>query len=516
MRWVCIAALLAGIQASSAEVAKNACASCHPKESARWAASAMGQSMVSPAPLPSAHVVHELSQSMLRSEQHNGQMVHTLSEQGLTAEYPVRYQIGGDFMGRTYLVQVGDYLFESPLTYFNRYGWDLSPGYSSMAVIGFDRQMDDTCLFCHADSAQFVDDDRRRLKNMQLAPLSCDRCHGSGQRHVQHPSAQNIVNPAKLPHPERDSICEQCHLEGATRILNPGKQWDDFHPGEKTEATFSTYVLTGGNNTNVNAVNHVEQLAQSKCVRATAGKLWCGSCHNPHGETFNRAAEIKAVCTGCHKALSPATHPASVTECATCHMPSGSTTDIPHAARTDHRILRRPTEAAANEPANVMVWRDPPREWRDRNLGLAEVFAGVTNRLPHLAEDGWHLLNAIPEEKRDVSVLSDFEGLALQNQNWEEAVRIGRRTVELRPRSAKAAMNLGIVFKRSRTTSEAERELKRAIGLDPSLKQAYLELATLYVESGRTEDAKATIGGYLKFNPQDIMFRWQRQRLEPH
>ncbi len=62
-------------------------------------------------------------------------MIHTLSERGLTAEYPVRYQIGSNFMGRTYIVQIGDYLFESPATWFNRYGWDLSPGYASMPLI---------------------------------------------------------------------------------------------------------------------------------------------------------------------------------------------------------------------------------------------------------------------------------------------------------------------------------------------------------------------------------------------
>ena len=474
----------------------------------------MGQSMVPPARLPPARVTHRLSQSVLTSEQRNGQMIHGLSERGLTAQYTVQYQIGGDFMGRTYLVPVGAYMFESPLTYFKRYGWDLSPGYSPMTTIDFDRGMDDTCLFCHVDSAKFADEDGRRLKSTRLEPLSCGRCHGVGDEHALHPSATNIVNPAKLPHAERDSTCEQCHLEGATRILNPGKRWDDVHPGEKTEATFSTYVLVGGNNAAVNAVNHVEQLRQSKCVKETGGRLWCGSCHNPHGEPVNRAAEIKAVCTSCHSTLSRDNHPAGLSECTSCHMPSAGTTDIPHAARTDHRILRKPSEASVSEPSRVSVWRDPAPENRDRNLGLAEVFLGLTNRLPEVAEDGWRLLNAIPDAKRDASVLSDLQGLALEKQDFDEALQIGRRLVELRPQSAKAAMNFAIVLKRSGAMAEAEPEFKRAISLDPSLKQAYIELAALYSGMGRIDGTKAAIDSYLRFNPQDMLFRWQRQELE--
>lgn len=476
----------------------------------------MGQSIVPPRALPPAHVTHELSQSVLTSDQRNGRMVHRLSERGLTAEYPVRYQIGGDFMGRTYIVRVGDYVFESPLTYFKRYGWDLSPGYATMPIIDFDRQIDDACLFCHAESAKFADSDGHRLTTTVLTSLSCDRCHGPGREHVQHPSPNNIINPAKLAHEKRDSACDQCHLEGATRILNPGRHWDDFHPGDKTENVFSTFVLTGGNNAAVNAVSQVEQLAESKCVRGSQGKLWCGSCHDPHGRSVNRVAEIKAVCTGCHTALPSASHPEGLTECTSCHMPSTSTSDIPHAARTDHRILRRPTTASAEAATAVTVWRAGPAEWRDRNLGLAEVFAGVTNNLPQVAEDGWQKLNAIPEDKRDPSVLSDFEGLAVQNQNMDEALRIGRRSVELQPRSAKAAMNLGIVLKRSNATADAEGEFKRAISLDPSLKQAYIELVGLYADLGRRDKMRYTMDSYLKFNPQDILFRLQRQQLDAH
>ena len=474
----------------------------------------MGQSLIPPSPLPPAHVTHALSGSTITSEQRNDRMIHGISERGLTAEYPVRYQIGGDFMGRTYIVQMGDYMFESPITWFKRYGWDLSPGYSSKPLIDFDRPIDDTCLFCHTDAARFKDPDGHRLQSTELTAVSCDRCHGPGDAHVRHPAKGNIINPPKLARVERDSICEQCHLEGATRILNPGKRWMDFRAGQAAEGTFATYVLSGGQNSGISAVDHVEQLGQSKCVRASGGKLWCGSCHNPHEAAVNRAQEIKSVCTSCHPRLSRAAHPAGQTECTSCHMPSGSTTDIPHAARTDHRILRVPSEANAlqNTPPKVLAWRDPPASLVSRDLGLAEVLAGFSNQLPDIARDGVRLLQTLPEKERqqDPAILSDLEGLALQQGNLEEALRIGRRTVELNPDSAKAAMNLGLVLKASGDAGGAEQELIRAIKLDPSLKQAYMELVSLYARQGQREDVNSTMERYLNFNPQDILFRLQK------
>src|SRR5260370_30458313 len=59
-------------------------------------------------------------------------MFHVLSERGLTAEYEVAYQIGSGTKGRTYAVQVGHYLLESPLSWYAGSVWDVSPGFESL------------------------------------------------------------------------------------------------------------------------------------------------------------------------------------------------------------------------------------------------------------------------------------------------------------------------------------------------------------------------------------------------
>ena len=490
------------------------CAPCHQKESALFAATAMGKSLVPPESLLSGKINHENSRSAVTIGYRNGRMLHAISESGLTAEYPIQYQVGGKLMGSSFLIQIGDYLFESPASWYKRYGWDVSPGYATASLIDFDRAMGDACLFCHAGNSQFADVDGRRLQGLPLGSISCERCHGPGQKHSRHPSARNIVNPAKLVGAQRDSICEQCHLEAAGRILNPGKKWNDFHPGDATEKTFATYILSGGGTKEVVAVSQVEQLAESACARKSGGMLWCGTCHNPHGAAKDRQAEIRAICSSCHAKLSPTAHPASQSECTNCHMPSTPTTNVTHAAITDHRILRKPADAATSAGASpkINAWREPPPEVRDRDLALAELLAAVSKNQPPLQDQGSHLLETLPAEQRnsDFDVLTALEGLSLQRGDFPAAIQLGRRAIELRSQSAKAAMNLGIVLQRSGDVVEAEREFKRAIELDISLKPAYQRLAMLYGSQKRTQDMKDIIDRFLNWNPQDIMFRLQK------
>jgi predicted CXXCH cytochrome family protein len=500
----------------TAQAAVQDCATCHAKQSARFLATAMGKSLVPPQTLPSAKITHEHSHSVITIESQKGRMVHSISENGFMARYPVQYQVGGGLMGSSFLVQIGDYLFESPASWFNSYGWDISPGYAAAPLIDFDRTIGDTCLFCHAGAARFADADGRRLQG-PLGSITCERCHGMSREHARHPSAKNIVNPAKLAGAERDSICEQCHLEAAGRILNPGKSWDDFHPGEPAERTFATYVLTGSDNKEVIAVSQTEELAESACARRSGGKLWCGTCHDPHGAAKDRQSEVRAICASCHAKLSPAAHPAEQPECTSCHMPRSATTNVTHAALTDHRILRRPSDAAnsqARTSPKLSAWREPPQEFRDRDLGLGEILAAVSKNQPVLEKEGSRLLKALPQEQRaaDFDVLTALEGLSLQERNLPTALELGHRTIELRPQSARAAMNLGIVLQGSGDTAEAERQLRRAIELDASLKPAYQRLAILYGSQRRTQEMIDTIDRFLKWNPQDIMFRSQKEQ----
>ncbi len=517
---LCATGLLSALSVCRADSGASGpvCKTCHPGETARYQTSAMANSVAKPAPLPDGRVDHAASESVMAAEYRGDRMTHSLSERGLTAAYPVKYQIGGRLIGRTYMVQIGSFLFESPLSWFNAYGWDISPGYAHQTLIDFDRPIEEQCLFCHTGSTRFADKDGRRLTGTDLKPITCERCHGSAEQHVRRPSSKNIINPAKLSGPTRNSICEQCHLEGATRVLNNGKNWSDFQVGSLTESTFVTYLLTGGSAANVKAVTHFEQLAQSKCALGSNGKLWCGTCHDPHGTVQDRPHQIRVICVSCHPTLSAAAHSAAPSECTSCHMPRSATTDIAHAAITDHRILRVSSDAPAKpQPLTetVKAWREPRPEVRTRDLGVAKVVIGFSKHLPAIGDEGLRVLDQIPQQlrDRDATVLSDFEGALLQRGDLSAALQFGRGVVSLQPESAKAVMNYAMVLSRSGDSAEAERQFKRAIELDPSLKQAYMELARLYDNEQNFGEASSTLDLYLKWNPQDILFRLQKARL---
>jgi Tetratricopeptide repeat len=479
----------------------------------------MGRSIGPPETIAAGRVTHQASQSVLSAEYRKGRMFHVLSERGLTAEYEVVYQIGSGTKGRTYAVQVGRYLLESPLSWYAGSAWDVSPGFESLTLLDFDRPITANCLFCHAGRVKFDDADGRRLgvsgDGGRVQAIDCERCHGDGAAHARQPSSRNIVNPATLSGAARDSVCEQCHLEGETRILNPGKSLDDYRPGERLEQTVVTYLFHRENAAK-RAVSQVEELAESQCARNSNGKLWCGTCHHPH-EPASRSAQhtsrITEVCNSCHSALSKAAHPAGQHECTSCHMPARPASNIAHLAVTDHRILR-PNAASSSlgsnaAPNTIVAWREPPAEFRRRDLALAQLQIASNEKLPGMIRAGVKMLEDLPEvqQNSDPDVLSSLEVAFLDSIPPERAVALSRWAVESMPNSATFALNYGMALKRASDLKQAEHELLRSIQLDPSLMRSYAELAVLYDEEGRQQESMAIIKQFLKWNPQTIQFR---------
>jgi predicted CXXCH cytochrome family protein len=485
------------------------CAPCHARETAAFLKSRMGNSIAPPAPLGQGNVTRKASRIEISISDRDGRMIHSLTEGGLTAEYPVAYQIGAGKIGFTYIVRIGEYLFESPASWYRQHGWDLSPGYQRMPAVDFDRLIDSPCLFCHADNGKFVGSDGHRFSGVELKPIGCDRCHGPAAAHLRQPSAKNIVNPSKLTLRARNSICEQCHLEGETRLLNPGKTWEDFHPGEELERTAVTYLLTE-NKQELKAVAQAEQLALSACVRSSGGKLWCATCHNPHGEAKERTSEIRDVCRSCHTTLSKESHRA-VTECVSCHMPRLTPDDIPHAASTDHRILRRPAPlpTAVGAATEITAWQDPPPQFRERDLAVASLVVGGTHNLPSVRNIGVKLLEALPEREieNDPAVLSSMVSVKLKDREADRAEEFARREIKLRPDSGFASLDLANALQEGGDLAGAERQLLDTIALDPSLQQAWVDLTFLYEKQHRESDRMAILDRYLRWNPQNIWFR---------
>ncbi len=464
----------------------------------------MANSLRAPDSVPAGRVTDPQSGSRITTEWRNGKMIHHLSEDGLNATYEIEYQIGAGKVGHSYATQLNGVLLQSPASFYRRYGWDISPGYAGMELLDFNRALSTGCLFCHSND------------HGQFTAISCERCHGDTKEHLAHPSATNIVNPAKLPARARDSVCEQCHLEGAARVLNPGKTLHDFVPGSNLESTLAIYVVKHARS-GIKAVSQEEQLALSKCAVKSNGNLWCGTCHNPHTLTSNRNSEVKAICLSCHSTLSPAAHSANLSECVSCHMPRRSPTDVAHSALTDHRILAKP-EAEASEaaavPEGLRAWREPAVDVQSRDLALADLKASATQGLEPLGEQADNLLKSLPQAQQDndAAVLAALGDINLSKGDPRAALPFFRRACELEPSSGEYAMFLGITLKQTDAT-EAARQLRRAIKLDASLERAYLELSALFQSKGKSGDAVDVLNDYLKWNPQSILARLTKQGL---
>src|SRR5262249_13444967 len=135
----------------------------------------------------------------------------------------------------------------------------------------------------------------------------------------------------------------------------------------------------------------VEQMHLSQCYKSSAGKLDCVSCHDPHGrpEPAKRVEFYRGKCLNCHaqKGCSVAVVERNKLQpddsCISCHMSKEGSSNIPHPAVTDHRILRRPDTSKPGKlralmPGELPVVQFKPRgdsaaQDRDTGVVLAEL-----------------------------------------------------------------------------------------------------------------------------------------------
>ena len=440
----------------------------------------MGRSFSDPLLQPDGRVDHKLSNSTITIRHDGERLEHRIDIPGLQATYPVAYGIGAGKVGYSYLVAIGKYLFQSPVSFYQQTGkWDLTPGYETERRLDFTHQVTSGCLFCHTGTVRLVQGTDNQFENPPFTAISCSRCHGPVQAHLAHPTKGSIVNPAKLSPALRDAVCEQCHLEGEVRILNSGKSWWDFEPGHSLETVFVTY-LKSGEPGKVRAVSQSEQLAQSRCARSSKGQLWCGTCHNPHVASADRPQQVREICLNCHQSLFTERKHKAQAECVSCHMPRMRPDDVAHASISDHRIPKAPgaiTAPLSTGDTAVHAWREPLPGAQQRDLGLAYFEVASANQNPADLRQAYELLSHL--SVKDARVLADLGSILLSQHFSEQAIRLFQQAAAAEPSNARYAYILGIAFERSGKISDATNELRRSIRLDPSQPDPYIALSDL-------------------------------------
>jgi hypothetical protein len=471
------------------------CESCHPKEVAGYAHSAMAGALRRPGREPEGTFTAALSATRFTIRSDSKGTWQRMERGGQVSEYQVAFVIGSGKHAAGSLILIDGHLFQSPICYYtNRRAYDLAPGYENLPAPDFTRVVDEECLLCHSGRPLLVAGTSNRYKAPIFAEqsISCDRCHGPVEEHLRRPVPGSIVNPARLPPTARDSVCEQCHLAGVTRIPNPGKTFEDFRPGQRLEEVFTVYTRAGAHAFKV--ISHAEQLALSACVRSSGGKLWCATCHDPHPQTAPTFETYNSRCQLCHQGRLAQAHPAAV-NCVSCHMARRETRDGGHTVFTDHRITRRPepdVPAALSE--DLAAWRDPEPSLQMRNLALAYLNAGVSNRSPAQMVRAYRMLTEVQKATpEDVAVLKGIGRALLLGKQPVEALRAFDQVLQLVPDTAAGEEDAGVACLESGQLESAVRHLERAMTLDPLDLSAATALQEAYRKQGQKGKADGLV-----------------------
>ena len=515
------------------------CAQCHPKETAGFAATPMGRSMGRPEQGPTAQFTQAISQTRFWIKTSGTGMVQGLERGGLKGEYDIAYAVGSGTHAYAYLIERDGHLFQSPLGYFAGRGWDMSPGYEDSKNPDFDRPITTDCLFCHSGRARPVAGTYNTYQDppFEAEAITCERCHGPAEAHLRTPLPGTIVNPAKLPQRARDSVCEQCHLIGEERVPNPGKRLSDFQPGQALEDVFSVYLAEAsrdpGHAGGLKVVSQVQQLALSQCALKSQGKLWCGTCHDPHAMPADAKSYFRARCLSCHGAALVKTHPKPNDDCVGCHMPRRPVTDGAHTIFTDHHIARRPLPPAGSDgaarkeaspstgqsqaPAALVAWHNPPVALALRNLGLAEVKVGDRSKSFALVNQGFQrLLDCWPSFPEDPPLLNAIGQALLGAGHASEAAAAYEQAIQLEPNVAVNYLHAGLAWKAVPDAAKAIGYFNKTLQRDPLLEEPYLELAEIYARTHDASMTHETLERYLKAFPQSIRAQsWAATRLGP-
>lgn len=431
-------------------IASEQCQPCHAPIVAAYQQSPMGRAIGPASEDSGASFYHRPS----RTRATVAGRLHRLERGGLTAEHPVQYRIGSGAHAAGFLVQVGDWLFQSPLARYAGGRWDVAPGYENFDRLDFNRRVTQDCLDCHSDG---------NAANPQ--PITCRQCHGDPSQHLTKPTRGNINKP------HSNESCESCHLTGEARVAGQVFVYD--RPRQ-----------------DLRVVSHVEQFALSNCGKD--GQLWCASCHAVHGEKI----DVNQKCQSCHTPHD--NHP----ECVSCHMPKRKASDGGHSAFTDHRIQKRPLAAALNAPPRLRPWRGAID---DRALGLAELQVGERDGNEALIQQGYRRLAAgISRWDQDAEVVAALGLVLFWKDQKADARKLLEAAVKLKPTDPTLHEKLGLVQRALGDLESARQSFTTAISLDPSTERPYFLLSEC---QPTIEQRTAVLQQLLRRFPQSLLAR---------
>ena len=342
--------------AAAGYVEDQQCATCHADIYESYQHVGMSKSFANPTPdklieqFPETPYYHQPSKRYYRMDKsENGLMFvrYQLDDAGQpinTFKQPVDFILGSGNKTRSYLFRnpAGE-MYQLPVGWYTAtQQWAMSPGYDNAHHEGVTRPIQRECLFCHNAFPEVeANSDLHWQPHTFPAELpqgtGCQRCHGPGGEHIRTVMAgaesieaihASIVNPAKLPIAERDSVCFQCHMLPSVSLVG-ARRFDRADYSFRPSEDINDYLLhvdvdeLGFSKDERFEINHhAYRLRRSSCFTQSEGALTCISCHNPHSKVpqEQRAEHYGKVCQSCHEGgHQPQLE--DTTDCVSCHMP---------------------------------------------------------------------------------------------------------------------------------------------------------------------------------------------------
>ena len=296
------------------------------------------------------------------------QRIYLPREHGLEElkRLPLEIQLGSGKFAKAYVRWEGDRLFLNPLSFYaGPNEWAFGPGiFGHLNTMQGGRPVTAACLDCHSGHFDVKDPSAYRgparpldeylhpadtfvidRENVVL-PISCVKCHGSGERHVryhrQHPEAeeaQHIARIDELSQMQQVQICGFCHTPPGAVKRTPFS----FQPGD-TYADFIEPAVLDFKDTDPHATQ-APYLTVSKCFESSPS-MTCTTCHNPHRDERDELTLFSQRCMECH-GVSASQHScteislddtAATANCIDCHMPRQTTSALPVVGQRGERL----------------------------------------------------------------------------------------------------------------------------------------------------------------------------------
>ncbi len=359
--------------AASHYVGSAACQKCHEQIYEHWKKTPMANVVRAPREHPEA-IIPDLATNN----------VAKFSKEQIALVY-------GSVWKQRYFTKIGDDYFPFPAQwdvtnrawkpYFVAKGADWWEQY--YPPDNMQRPTGPTCDGCHSVDYNI------HTKQVVEWNVGCERCHGPGSEHAEHPMIANILNPARMDYVQANDSCIQCHSQGRPLTVPIEGKYYDWPVGYRVGLKLSdywqleertlgaqsfTYFAEGTAHKNRMQGNDFSQSVMYK------HGVTCFKCHDVHG-TANYAQLRKPadkLCLDCHAPVSingprtatmeEHTHHKSGSagsQCVACHMPKIETTlgDVKVRAHTFAFITPAMTEKYKIPNPCTMCHTDKTTAW---------------------------------------------------------------------------------------------------------------------------------------------------------